>query len=161
MERSAERQLNQLEMQWLNHDMGQSPSWYACKNTQRDYVHDRKQFVVWDRVNDQPQICDVLQVCEVGISWDEGIIYLLKSSQSERQYTVGHKPRELIAGIFFWIPGFADTRFAPFQYAEPASARRLTLPVMFRTAHRIPVESARYISSMKDFKEAWPGVFKG
>ena len=112
-------------------------------------------------VDGGPQIKDILKVGEVGISWSEGLTYLLKSSRTSNIYTVTSKPRELIPGIFFWIPGFADTRFTPFQYLEPGSTRRLTLPIMFRTAHSRMIDNTRYISSMKDFKAAWPGIFWG
>ena len=161
MERSTEQNRNFLEKEWLDHELRNSRAWPSYKSMQRDYACANKKFVVWDLINNQPRIVEMLQVSDVGVSWDTGLTILIKSSASDKIYTVTARPREHVEGVFFWIPGFADTRFAPFQYEEPGSTRRLTVPILFRTAHSRRFAGARYISSMKDFNAAWPGIFKG
>lgn len=159
MERGTEETRNMLEMEWLDHDLQLSQAWKSYKNLQRDYVAANRKFIIWDLIDGAPRVVDILKVGEIGISWAEGMTFILKSSRTPNDYTVTAKPRELVPGIFFWIPGFAAVRYTPFQYEEPGSARRLTLPIMFRTAHSRPPAAGRYISSMKDFKAAWPGIF--
>lgn len=161
MERSTDDK-TLLELEWLKHEMRHERNWRIYRSTVRSYVYSTKQYVIWDFSEGTPTIIDILEVGAVGVSWEEGFTFVLNSCKSDRQYTITARPRQVVPGVYMWLPGFADIRFCPMQYTQPGSTRRLTLPVMFRTLTHTPdVEGARYVSSMKDFKAAWPEILKG
>lgn len=160
MERNTDEERTRLERSWLNADprLRGNTHWWNYRCTSRSYLHQLKRFVVWEARDGKPQIVDLLQTTSVGISWEHGVEAILESAKSDQFYTIDSTPRELIEGIFLWIPGFSDVRFAPIQYSAPGP-RRLTIPICFRTRHSHVEEGARYITPYNEFEKLYPGIF--
>jgi len=161
MERNTPEARTELERGWYSADTRviANPNWRDFRNTARDYLHHLKRFVIWDAKDGQPQLVDLIRAEHIGISWSGGLEAIFKSARYETEFTVTNLPQEHIEGIFMWIPHFADVRFTPFQFSDPKSPKRLTLPICFRTHHSNARENSRHITEFKAFNQMSPGIF--
>jgi hypothetical protein len=143
-----------LQSQWLNHRMADSPAWKAAAPQPRLLsVSENKAFVAWlPGADGQPQVIDLLRATDIQISFTTGITVTLTGRASSNGYHISTHPREILPGVFAWVPPFCEVRFCPYQFSDPASVWRTTLPIIVRIPGQI------VFSTLKEFRDQWPGV---
>lgn len=149
----------QLERAWTDQRMASSINWHLYRSTHLHYVSENAPLLVWDYLEDRPRVVSVLTVVAVGASFSGGVFLSLRDGEG-RTYSVNSTPREVVSGVFLWIPAFAELRFLPPKHASADSPRQLTLPMCGKTLSRAdaPVHGHRYLSSMKEFCRTWPNA---
>jgi hypothetical protein len=150
-----------LEARWLDALMARNAKWQSTGPGARVVqARDRKVFVAWRLgTNGQPQVIDMLRVEDVSATFTGGLALELSATLSKQKLKVNFHPREIVPGVFAWIPPFAETRFCPFVHGDPESAWRLTLPMCVRTeAGRQPAPGQVQLSTAKEFRDLWPNV---
>jgi hypothetical protein len=118
-------------------------------------VRERRVFIAWQLVNGRPQILDAFRAEDVAASFTVGLSLTMVSNTSATKVTISTYPREIIPGVFAWIPPFADVRFGPTS-DDPDSVWRLTVPMCTRVTDDRPGHPR--LSTLKEFRDLWPDV---
>lgn len=144
-----------LAAQWLNQRMAGNPAWRPSMPSARTTVaRDRRTFIAWQLIDGKPHILDALLVEDVSASFTAGLAVHLVSKTTAAKMVVSSHPREIIPGVFVWIPLFADVRFGPLTTASSVWA--LSVPMCTRaTTDR--ADHPR-LSTLKEFCALWPNV---
>lgn len=149
-----------LEAGWLDALMARNSKWKSGAGARVVPARDRKVFVAWHlEPSGQPKIVEVLRVESVSASFTSGLALGLSAAVAGTPLKVNFYPREIVPGVFAWIPPFAEVRFCPFIANDPESAWRLSLPMCVRTvAGRQPGPGQVQFSTAKEFRDLWPNV---
>lgn len=145
-----------LQTRWLNHRMAGNPLWRRDMPSPRIVkLAEAKTFIAWrlDAAG-QPDVLDVLRVSDIEASFTRGLSVLFTNSTSSSVVRITTYPREIVPGVFAWLPPYSEVRHCPHNPQDPASAWRLTLPMFVRDT----VGSPATFSSLKEFRDRWPNV---
>lgn len=148
-----------LQAQWLNKRMEDNPAWcLSMPSPKLALVSGRQTLVAWRLVAGQPDILDVLRADEVQASFTAGLSLTLVSSTSGARIHVSSHPREILPGVFVWIPPLADIRFGPTAFDNPGSVWGLTVPVSIRMVKESTEPGQISLSIPREFRDLWPNV---
>lgn len=138
-----------LERGWLDDMMRDKAEWPRCLSTHRIYVEQGSELTVWQH-GAPPVALGTATVKDIRTSFEHGIELQVDD------IVITSRPLRLAPCLFVWIPAFADVRYAPSEFANPKSRRRMTVPVCIKMTSNADVElveGAYYLSLQKKFLE--------
>lgn len=150
-----------LQASWINYRMEGHPLWRRDMPAPKLLTAgDRKAFVACRLLQSgQPEIIDVLRVTGIDMSFTAGIVLTLSSGTTADRLRVSAHPREILPGVFVWIPPFAEVRHVPVHFDEPASTWHLTVPMFVRTEAGCGIEVGQTsVMTRKEFCDRWPNI---
>jgi hypothetical protein len=150
-----------LQAQWLNHRMEGHPTWRRDMPGPKLFMAgDRTTYVVCQLLESgEPEVLDVLRVIDVEASFTQGLTLVLSSGTDAMRLRVSTYPREILPGVFAWIPPFAEVRHCPARYDDPTSTWRMTVPMFVRSDAGSGIEVGQTsVMTRKEFCERWPHV---
>lgn len=160
MDNNEKKEQLLFERSWNDSLLASDPMWRRLSFTSRIYVQQDQDLVLWEYHDGKAFPLALLTVTGFGLSADQGPTLTLQQITHRHPYIISTLPYAVIEGIYLWIPSFAGIRYTPRDYKDAASPRRLTVPLCIRTLHRPhqPVNGARFLTSLTEFRKAWPDV---
>jgi hypothetical protein len=144
-----------LQARWLNAKMSGDSLWEIQHTIPRMLaVSENRSYVAWSPdAAGQPQIIDVLHATGLEASFTTGLTVTLAGRANSTTFKVSAHPREILPGLFAWLPAFCEFRFTPRAYDNPCGTWRATLPMLVRAG----CSNAR-LTPITEFRAQWPDV---
>jgi hypothetical protein len=145
-----------LQAKWLNQRMVDNDRWTLDMPSPRVVkVSDRKTFIAWRRdAAGKVEVVDMLRVNDVEISFTRGITVKFSAGATSNTICITAHPREIVPGVFAWIPPHAELRYGPHNPEDATSRWRLTLPMLVRQM----TTSSTVLSTLKEFQDLHPNI---
>jgi hypothetical protein len=146
-----------LQAEWLNARMAGVSNWKNSEQAPRLFtVSEKRAFVAWRQTEDGPRVIDVLRASDVEISFTAGITIMFTGTTSSTVAKLSTHPREILPGVYAWVPPFAEVRFCPHVFENPEGTWRMTLPIMVRASG--DTVGSCHLTPLKEFRAAWPDL---
>lgn len=152
-----------LEQKWTNTKTASDALFHSLRHLRRDHAYCGRLFVLWAVEGDQPAIKALFKVHRLGLN-ESGIhivIHVARPGVEEMEHiTVRHDPLRVRGfDLYFWIPHFAEVRYAPTVYIDPDAHMRCSAPLIYKHRNRPDVsqdEGRQYFASKSEYAALWP-----
>jgi hypothetical protein len=147
----------QLALDEAHHELSPSEfaEWTACKFNFRGKVHRGRTFLVWEVVNGQPIVLDILKASDLTASFKEGFSIQLKSEMNGQVCTITHTPSRVFNyDVFTHVPYLPDVNFI----ASEGKRRTLRVPLVFKQRQdpHDKIEQADYFTDVQTYTTLFP-----